>query len=188
MKEILLLIILTGVSFIVFLITLIIGIVKGNNKAFIICGISFIAMIVAAVFAITTTVSKSIHKIKEVTEPRTGMEIYTALFDKPKDSCVEIIDYQDQVVPRIDYAITLHFYTCTNEIKRITSLKNYTVTRAATDEFVLDTTTANNTWFKPNLLGDSLIVYKHHVDGSVNSQTIYTNTKQTEAYAIDIAD
>src|SRR5690606_39355592 len=65
--------------------------------------------------------SKTYNKVTETLSPRTGDEIYDALFDKRQTDCIKILNFQDQVVPKIDYAIWLHFETCPDELKRILS-------------------------------------------------------------------
>ena len=52
---------------------------------------------------------KSYSKISKSLEPRTGEEIYATLFDGNPNECTNVIEKQDQVVPKIDVAIYLHF-------------------------------------------------------------------------------
>ncbi len=49
--------------------------------------------------------NKTYNKVTDTCKPRTGDEIYNALFDKRQTDCVKILNYQDQVIPKIDYAI-----------------------------------------------------------------------------------
>ena len=87
-------------------------------------------------------------------KPRTGDEIYDALFDKRQFDCVKVLRYQDQVVPKIDYAIWLSFETCPNELKRILSRHEFSAGRLSTKDWngkipygeTLD-------WFNPTLFG-----------------------------------
>ena len=88
-----------------------------------------IVFIGLAGWTVFTFVNKSYNKVADTFKSRTGNEIYDALFDKRKSDCVKVLNYQDQVVPKIDYAIWLHFETCPSELKRI----------LAKHEFILDT-------------------------------------------------
>ena len=117
--------------------------------------------------------------------PRDGIRIYEALFDSPTSSCVEVLGYQDQVVPKIDYAIFLHFKTCPDEVERI--LAQHTFRKATVSGKSLATTYGVN-WFRPQDLGDSVLVYQYALNEYGNGQTLYLNQTKTEGYCEDIWD
>ena len=68
-------------------------------------------------------------------KPRTGDEIYSALFGKTNNSCLKVLNQQDQIVPKIDYAIWLHFKTCPNELNRILQLHNFKTEKQASKDW-----------------------------------------------------
>ena len=74
-------------------------------------------------------------KVRETFRSRTGEEIYEALFGKQKTNCVAILNYQDQVVPKIDYAIWLQFETCPEELKKILSKYEFSAGKVSTDNW-----------------------------------------------------
>src|SRR5438552_8915289 len=113
MKEIITWTIVSALIFISFLIILIVGLAKKKRKfVFISIGL-FLLLFVSGGWTIYLFGIKSYSKVTDMLKPRTAEEIYIALFGKTDNNCVNILDYQDQVVPKIDYAIWLHFETCT---------------------------------------------------------------------------
>ena len=118
---------------------------------------------------------------------RTGDEAYRDLFGMPDSSCVKVIGFQDQILPKIDYAISLHAKTCPDEMKRLVSLHPFTEKRVPAKEVSLSAIPSHD-WLRPQELGDTIIVYTYVKDEFGNGQTIYCNTSFTEVYLLDIAD
>jgi len=103
---------------------------------------------------------------------RTGKEIYASLFDGNPAKCTQVLEALDQVLPKIDVAIYLHFKTCSKEIERILAQHNYKqelISIKQIDKIDRD----GLEWFKPENLGDSLFVYQYQKDNSGNGQTLY---------------
>ena len=126
--------------------------------------------------------------LADMFKPRTGEEIYLALFGKPQHGCLKVINQQDQIIPKIDYAIWLEFETCAEELKRILSLHNFTTEKQATKGWNTEGPLAHENWFKPEALGDTVWVYKWQKDEYGNGQTIYSKLDCTKAFCIDILD
>ena len=189
MKELITLILISGLAFLLFLVTFILGLIKKNKKlrlASLILFFPFIGLVSCTGFRL---VSKSYNKVSETLKPRTGDEIYDALFDKRQTDCIKILNYQDQVVPIIDYAIWLHFETCPAELKRILSKHDFTTEKISTVK--RDGKIPNGEaleWFKPATLGDTIMVYEYSSDNSKNIQTIWTNVDGTMVFVRDICD
>lgn len=116
-------------------------------------------------------------------EPRSGIEIYTSLFGEPSSDCVKVIHKQDQVIPKIDYAIFLHFKTCPEELSRILVLRDFEFDKSSTNDWNY----ADHPWFKPELLGDTILIYSCW-DIRGNGQILYCNQDSTEVYCKDIWD
>lgn len=145
------------------------------------------AFAVLTVYSVYTVTYKTYNKVTQLFTPRSGNEIYVSLFGEPNVGCATILNFQDQAVPKIDYAIWLHFKTCPEELDRILLQLPY-LTDTTTQLSVNDGPSENNMWFKPKLLGDTLIEYQYIGDDNRTAQFIYTNLSRTEAYCIDILD
>jgi hypothetical protein len=189
MKELIILAVISGLTFLVFLVTLILGFTKKNKKLKLTALLLFFAFIGLTTWTGFKFVSKTYNKVTETLKPRTGDEIYDALFGKRQTDCIKILNYQDQVVPKIDYAIWLHFETCPNELKRILAKHEFTTERLSTAKWdgkipydeTLD-------WFNPTTLGDTITVYEYSTNDSKNIQTIWTNLDSTKVFIRDIFD
>src|SRR5688572_3757039 len=107
MKEILIWFLIAVILFLGFLSTFLFGFIKKKRKYF------FYAIGIFVLFGCTSAiivykfVFKSYNKVTNAFKPRTGQEIYVALFEKPVNDCIKIINYKDQIIPKIDYAIWL---------------------------------------------------------------------------------
>jgi hypothetical protein len=189
MKELIILTVISGFTFLVFLMTLFLGFTKKNKKLKLTALLLFFAFIGLTTWAGAKFVSKTYNKVAETLKPRSGDEIYDALFDRRQTDCIKILNYQDQVVPKIDYAIWLHFESCPDELKRILSKHEFTTEKLSTAKWdnkipygeTLD-------WFNPMTLGDSIIVYEYSTNDRKNIQTIWTNLDSTKVFVRDILD
>jgi hypothetical protein len=187
MKEIVVLIMFSGLVFIGFSVTLIVGIIKKNERLIIIAGMTFLLFIFISGYAGYKMITKTYIKVTQYLKPRTGEEVYAAVFGLPQNNCVKIQDYQDQVIPKIDYAIWLHFQSCPEELKRILSEHKFDEEKVLKrDLYTVNGPLETDSWFKPNLLGDTILVHTYRKDVYGNNLMIYSNTDQTEVYCIDI--
>ena len=132
---------------------------------------------------------KSYNKISEIVKPRSGEEIYNALFGLSENNCLKIIDYRDQVVPKIDYAIWLHFKTCPEECSRILSEFDYGRAELETKSWNAGTPLSENIdWWNPKELGDTILVYEYPIKEGKNIRTLWISKDSTEIYCRDILD
>ena len=88
MKEVIILTILTGLVFLTFLVTIILGFTKKNKKLKLTSSFVFFAFIVCVGWTGYKIVNKTYKKVVETFKMRTGDEIYDALFDKRKTKIV----------------------------------------------------------------------------------------------------
>ena len=189
MKEIITLTLITGLTFLIFGLTLVFGFIKKNRNLKLTSLVVFITFIALAGWTGYKFVPKSYNKVSDTLKPRTGDEIYDALFDKRQTDCVKVLNYQDQVVPKIDYAIWLHFETCPNELKRILSRHEFSAEKLPTKNWdgkipygeTLD-------WFNPSILGDTIMVFEYSTNDSRNIQTIWAKLDSTKVFCRDILD
>jgi hypothetical protein len=189
MREIIILTIATGLTFLFFLVILILSLTKKKRSLKLASLALFIAFVVLTGWTAYRFVSKTYNKVTESMKPRTGDEIYDALFDKRQTACVKVINYQDQVVPKIDYAIWLQFETCPNELKRILSRHEFTTEKISTEpwnEKIPLGETLN--WFDPTTLGDTILVNEYATEDRKNIQTIWANLDSTKVFVRDILD
>lgn len=189
MKEIIVLAVITGLTFLGFGLCLLMGIFRKNRKLLMTSLFVFIIFLGFAGWTSFKLVTKSYNKVADTLRPRSGDEIYNALFDNRQTDCVKVLNYQDQVVPKIDYAIWLHFETCPEELKRILSRHEFSGGKVETNSWdgkipygeTLD-------WFKPTTLGDTIMVYEYSTGNSRNIQTIWASLDSTKVFCRDILD
>jgi hypothetical protein len=189
MKTIVILTVLTILLFFGFLIPLIIGLIKKRKKLIISSILIFVLFIGFGGWTGLTIAKKSINKVKETLKPRTGKEIYVALFGEPTNDCVKVINKQDQEFPVIDYAIWLHFEICPIELKRILSQHDYGHNRLSTKDWSGDIPYGETiNWFNPKSIGDTILVFEYSTNNSRNIQTLWTSLDSTIVYCRDIND
>lgn len=188
MKELIILTVISGLAFFVFLVTLFLGFTKKNKKLKLTALLLFFAFIGLTALTGFKFVSKTYNKAAETLRPRTGDEIYDALFDKRQTDCIKILNFQDQVVPKIDYAIWLHFETCPDELKRILSRQDFKTEKVSTNGWNTDGPLAHENWFKPETLGDSIFVFIYNKDEYGNGQYIYSSLDSSKVFVKDILD
>ncbi len=189
MKEVIILTTISGLIFLTFIVTLIIGFTKNKKNLKYTSLFLFFTFVVCTGLTGYKVTSKTYNKIADTFKMRNGDEIYDALFDKRKTNCIKILNFQDQIIPKVDYAIWLHFKTCPSELKRILSRHEFNSEKLSTNnwdgkiplEETLD-------WFNPKTLGDTIMVYEYSTDDSRNIQTIWTNIDSTEVFVRDISD
>jgi len=189
MKLIITLTIITALIFNIFILTLIFGWTKKNKKLKITALYAFIAFLSLGGLTGYKLVTKSYYKVTKTLKPRTGDEIYDGLFGKRETNCVKVLNYQDQVVPKIDYAISLHFETCSSELKRILSRHEFSAEKLPTKEWNAKIPYGETLhWFNPTTLGDTIMVYEYSTTKNRNIQTLWTTLDSTEIFCRDILD
>lgn len=122
----------------------------------------FIAMCIVGTYSVFLFMEKSLNFVADQVKPRNGIEIYTSLFSKPIAPCVDIVQHHDQITPRVDCCIWLEFYTCPEELARISAQHPYRVSKVSTRDTSQNKPYGNERpirW-KPSMLGDSIWVYR----------------------------
>ena len=146
--------------------------------------------IIAAGKAYTKGTEK-VAKIKESFQPRTGKEIYIALFGHPVDNCVSIINKSDQVVPRLDCCIWLDIKLCPLELRRIVALDKYksAIYHSSDTTEYLPGYSPKPVWWTPNKLSETVIVLTTYNSDRPNRNKILIFAKDSaHAYYCDMAD
>jgi hypothetical protein len=189
MKEILLLIVITGIFFLCFLTLLIFGIIRKKKQTIYLSVFILLLSLCLSGWTVYKFLVKSYDKVSDIIKPRTGIEIYSALFGKPDPNCVKVLNYQDQIIPRMDFAIILQFETCPMEFKRILSRREFRLEKLPTkDSFEDIPLGVRLDWFRPKTLGDTILVFERASEDGRNIQTFWASLDSTTVFCRDIAD
>lgn len=177
---------LTGLTFLFFIITLIIAIIRKNKKLWLAAFGALLIFSGLALFTGIKMVSVSYQGITNFFKPRTGEEIYTGLFDKKQPDCVKIISYMDAVIPKMDDAIWLYFETCPEELKRILAGNNFISGKIASAD--VSGEIPDSTWITPDSFGDTVLIYNYFSDDNHNFKTIWASMDSTKVIYRDVMD
>jgi len=186
---------LAGILFLSAITLFIMGIVKKSRKAIYTALICLFVAAGAGLYGGILLANSAYHLIKEGQNPfkRTGLKMYTALFDAPVDTCLHVINAQDQYVPRVDCCMWLEFRTCPTELNRIIAQKKYKPASLsdldAPDNYVPSNLSPRPTWFTPQILGDGMhILRKFNYDDPNHDLILYFSADSTHAFYIDMAE
>lgn len=159
-ETILILILITGlIFFLLFIIN------KGTwlpKKAVILSTtLCFIIILLLFLYTGPGKIKSDITRVIHNSIPKSANEVYTILFKKPEDNCVTVLNFKDQVIPKIDCCIWMELKICQAELNRIIAMRNYEISKLPKHdsmEFV-NSFTDKPSWWTPQILGDSLIKY-----------------------------
>jgi hypothetical protein len=165
------------------------GLLKRFKQLLYVALASLLLCILVAGWAAYRTFSNSYRHVAEAVRPRRGAEIYQALFGQSPVACTRVLAAQNQVVPRIDDAIWLHFTTCPGEFKRLVTRYPFDGGKEPTAQWLEQIPGAQNiSWFRPQAMGDTILVYEYATERSRNIQTFWASRDSTEVFYRDIAD
>jgi len=95
---------------------------------------------------------------------RNGKKLYVSFFGSPTTNCIQIINSQDHQ-SFDDASAWLHFKTCSAELTRLLSQKEYSKKIYPQQEAFLDETATYDgkipKWWTPSKLGDSCNIYEY---------------------------
>jgi hypothetical protein len=148
----------------------------------------YVALAVLALAGLTAAVAmyrfaeRSVDELHALATPRTGPEIYAALFGTP-DTCVRIIAFDDALLPKLDNVIHLHARTCPAEVRRILATTTYTRDTTAL-------TSANNAppRFATALLGSDALTLQATLQEGKHWRTLHLRADSTALIVHDIVD
>jgi len=173
--------------FLIFIVLLLFGIVKKRRKPVYISLLFLLFAGISGVYTGFLFVRTAYRVVKTGENPlkRTGMEIYTALFDKPETNCVRVINNQDQYIPRIDCCIWLEFYTCPTELERIIAKKQLKPTQYNS----APNYSPRPEWFNLQSLGaEYKTLQKFNPDDPNHDLILYFSKDSTHAFYCDMAE
>jgi hypothetical protein len=165
------------------------GLLKRKKRILYLAVASALLCLLVAGGTIYRTFYKSYRHVAEAIRPRNGAEIYSALFGRSPLACTQVLAAQDQVVPKIDYAIWLHYRTCPQELKRVLAQHPYAREVVATaSPLPMVPNGEAVAWFRPKLLGDSVIVYEYTTLNGRSNRKFWTSPDSTNVFYQDILD
>jgi len=180
---------ITGILFLVFIVFIFLVVRRRKRIFFYYACMALFMAGIAGAWTGYKLLKKSYHKVREVLGPRSGIQIYTAIFEEPGSSCLQVINQKDQTVPRLDCCIFLECYTCPEEMKRIVARHPYEV-----KTLMLSDTTAfrlsygpQPEWWKPTTLGDNMKMLLF-TESSNRELTLFLNKDSTHMFYCDMAD
>jgi hypothetical protein len=165
------------------------GLLKRGRRILYLAVVSALLCLLVAGGTVYRTFYKSYRHVAEAIRPRNGAEIYSALFGRSSLGCTQVLAAQDQVVPKIDDAIWLHFNTCPSEFKRLLARHPFDGGKEPTAQWLEKIPGAENIqWFRPQAMGDTILVYEYATENSRNIQTFWASRDSTEVFCRDILD
>lgn len=136
-----------------------------------------------AAMALFRTAERSVEELRAYTTPRSGPEIYAALFGPPINNCVQVLLHDDALVPKLDNVIRLHVRTCPEEIRRIVAQGRYTQESSMKLSY-----TAENEAYSIHQLGEDATTLNWTVSDGRHWRTLHFRPDSTELIIIDILD
>ena len=151
----------------------------------IICVISIILLLL---FVGTDKIKSDISRLIHNSSPKNAREVYTVLFKKSPDSCVTVINFKDQIIPKFDCCIWMELEMCPNEFNRILTLRQYKISKLSKNDSLnfINAFSDKPSWWNPQNLGDSITKY-HFKFNQNNEQTIFVGDDKSHVYLCDQA-
>ena len=188
MADTVLLLVLTA-ALISFLLYILIKGTKLSTKTILsIITICFIPILLLFLYTGPGKIESDILRVIHNSRPKSAREVYNVLFKKPMDECVAVINFRDQVIPKIDCCIWMELKLCPAELNRIIALKGYEKSRLRTSDSTKFITAFNDKplWWTPQLLGDSVTKYNVRFSHD-NEQTLIVADDSSHIYLCDQA-
>ena len=150
--------------------------------------IGFTAIVALFLYTGLGKIKSDISRIIHNSSPKSSYEVYSLLFKNPIDSCVAVIYFKDQEIPKIDCCIWMQVKLCPAELKRIISLKKYKpAVYSKTDSLkFLHEFTDRPAWWAPQVIGDSLTMLQIKFDAD-NRQTLFFGKDSSQVFLCDQA-
>lgn len=189
MKNLLVLLVAAGVSLLFAIGIAVGGLSKKSWKLLVLATLALASSGGFAGWAGYVALHKAKNRVVNTFRPRTGDEIYVGLFGRGKVACTQVFESQDQVVPKIDYAIWLHFKTCPQEFQRILTRHQFSQRKEATANWLGNIPSVGaDKWWRPQVMGDTIMVYQYTSKNGRNIQILIASRDGTEVFCEDILD
>lgn len=184
---ILLLILITGIIFFLLYIS-IKGTKLSKKTVLLLITTCLISTLLLFLYTGTDKIKSDITRVIHNSGPKDANEVYTILFQKPLPDCVTVINFKDQVIPKIDCCIWMELKICPTELNRIITLKKYEKSKLNKSDSMRFINSLNEkpVWWTPQLLSGSLTKY-HIKFNQDNEQTLIFGDDSTHLYICDQA-
>jgi len=135
----------------------------------------------------TSQIGNDLSRMISNSVPKSPMDIYSAIFKSPADSCVNIINVKDQL-PYVDCCVWMEVETCPRELNRLAGSKDYiaSVHHAPDSLKYMQSFMKRPLWWTPQRMGDIIykLEYKRDED---HIQSLYFNEDSSRLYICDMA-
>lgn len=181
-------IILTAGLFAGFILLLVISIYKKNKSLVLLSlvplGLSFITGSISIYHILTRTYHKVASQVDKAIEPRSPETMYTAQFGNSNQSCLQVLNAKDRVIPLVDCCIWLEFTTCPQEAARIIAQHPYqsTLLNREAIQFTEPSLEGKPSWFVPAALGDSVLAFKFNDPKAKSEELLFLSIDSTRGY------
>ena len=138
--------------------------------------------ILCSAMAFYCTAERSAAELRVYVTPRSGADIYAALFGPPI-KCMQVLDHDDALIPKLDNVIRLHVRTCPEEIRRIVAQGRYTEESSMKLSY-----TAENEAYSIHQLGEDATTLNWTVSDGRHWRTLHFRPDSTELIVIDNLD
>ena len=135
---------------------------------------------VGAGTVVTLAIQRTADRMEQVLAARPGKEIYEALFGPP-EGCVQVLDAQDQIIPKLDAAIRLRVNTCPAEVRRVLRQHSYELHMEEADRETTDR-------FSTASFGDSVLTFTTTIAEGRNWRSLTISRDSTRMIVVDAAD
>jgi len=159
-----------------------------KRRAFLYLLLGIVTLVILFQLTGSKKIKSDISRVIHNSMPKIGTEVYSTLFKKPTEDCINIINLKDQVIPKIECCIWMEVKLCPAELQRIVNQKKYKETRYGKQDSVkyLGTFTERPEWWTPQVLGDSLIKLNIRFDAE-NEQTLFFDRDSSHLFLCDQA-
>jgi hypothetical protein len=178
--------ILTFITFLLFAVIKRVKLTKTNNLLFL--AFCFIAILTLFFYTGTHKIKSDISRFIQNSSPKKAEEVYTLLFKRPNDSCLTVSNFKDQVIPKIDCCIWMEVKICPSELIRILNRKKYTekiFNKSDSLEF-LNSFNDRPSWWTPQILVNNITKANIKFDQD-NEQTLFFGKDSSHVYLCDQA-
>jgi len=150
--------------------------------------IGSVFIILFFLFIGTNKIKSDISRLIENSSPKKAENVYALLFKKSIDSSLEIINFKDQVIPKIDCCIWIELKISSLELSRIIHLKKYKQYKLNNSDSLVFLSVFGDRpkWWTPQILGDSIFKISFKFDQD-NEQTLFFSTDSSHVYLCDQA-
>ena len=168
--------------------TFIAGIKFSKKAVLLIVAISITIIALLFVYTGADKIHADINRVIRNSMPKKSEDVYELLFKKPADRCVTVVNFKDQVIPKIDCCIWMELKLCPIELKRVLALRKYqriNLKRSDSSSF-LNSFRDRPAWWTPQTLGDNVVEYTFRFNQD-NQQIIFFSEDSSHVFLCDEA-